>query len=89
MVSSVGIATGYGLDDRGSGIRFPAGTGNVFPFHRVQTGPGAHPTSYPIGTGFSFPGEKEVGREADLYPPSAEVKNAWRCTSAPQYVFME
>jgi hypothetical protein len=26
--SSVGIAVGYGLDDRGSRIRFPAGAGN-------------------------------------------------------------
>jgi hypothetical protein len=26
--SSVGIALGYGLDDRGSRVRFPAGAGN-------------------------------------------------------------
>jgi hypothetical protein len=29
--------------------------------HVVQTGSGAHPTSYPIGTGFSFPGGKAAG----------------------------
>jgi hypothetical protein len=51
--SSVGIATGYGLDDRGSGFRFLTGAGNFF-LHRVQTGSGAHPVSYPEGTG-DFP----------------------------------
>jgi hypothetical protein len=34
-------------------------------------------------------GLKRPGHEADHSPPSsAEVKNAWRYTSAPQYVFM-
>jgi hypothetical protein len=37
----------------------------------------------------SFPGGKAAGHEADHSPPcSAEVKNAWRYTSTPQYVFM-
>jgi hypothetical protein len=53
--SSVGIPTGYGLDDR---VRFPAGTGNLYLRHRVQTGFGAHPASYPVGIGGSFPGVK-------------------------------
>jgi len=40
----------------------------------VQTGPGAHPTSYKIGTG-SFPGVKRPGRGVDHpSPTSAEVK---------------
>jgi hypothetical protein len=35
-------------------------------------------------------GVKRPVREADHSPPSsAEVKNAWRYTSTPQYVFME
>ena len=40
----------------------------------VQTGPGAHPASYTMGTG-SFPGVKRPGRGVD-HPPtsSAEVK---------------
>jgi hypothetical protein len=29
--SSLGIALGYGLDDRGSGVRFPAGGWEFFP----------------------------------------------------------
>jgi hypothetical protein len=36
--SSVGIALGYGLDDRGSRVRFLAGAGN-FSHHHVQSPP--------------------------------------------------
>jgi hypothetical protein len=43
--SSVSIALGYGLDDRGSKIRFPAGAGNFSLHHHVQNGSGAHPPS--------------------------------------------
>jgi hypothetical protein len=56
--SSVGIALGYGLDDRGSRVRFPAGAGNFSLHHRVQNGSGAHPASYPMATRGSFPGGK-------------------------------
>jgi hypothetical protein len=59
--SSVGIALGYGLDDRDSRARFPAGAGNFSLDHRVQNGSGAHPTSYPMGTRGSFPGCKAGG----------------------------
>jgi hypothetical protein len=44
--SSVNIASGYELDDRMIGVRFPAGAGNFSLRHRVQTGPGAHPAFY-------------------------------------------
>jgi hypothetical protein len=52
--SSVGIALDYGLDDRG--VRFPAGAvaGNFSLHHRIQTGTGAQPSSYPMGTRGSF-----------------------------------
>jgi hypothetical protein len=43
---SVSIALGYGLDDRGSRVRFPAGAGNFSLHYRVQNGSGAHPASY-------------------------------------------
>jgi hypothetical protein len=59
--SSFDIALGYGLDDRGSRVRFPAGAGNFSLHHRLQNGSGAHPASYPMGTGGSFPGSKAVG----------------------------
>jgi hypothetical protein len=87
--SSVGIALGYGLDDQGSRVRYPAGAGNFSLHHRVQNGSGAHPASYTMGTRDSFPGVKRPGREADHSPPSsAEVKNAWSYISTPQYAFM-
>jgi hypothetical protein len=57
--SSVGIATGYGSDDRGSGFRFPGGGVENFSFlHRVQTDSRAHQASYPMDKGGSFPGGK-------------------------------
>jgi hypothetical protein len=59
--SSVGIALGYGLDDRGSRVRFPEGAGDFSLHHRVQNGSGAHPASYPMGMRGSFPGDKEAG----------------------------
>jgi hypothetical protein len=54
-----------------SRVRFPAGAGNSSLHHRVQTGSGAHPPSYPMGTMGSFPGVKRPGREADHSPPSS------------------
>jgi hypothetical protein len=60
-VSLVGIALGYGLDDRGSRVRFPVGAGNFSLRHGVQNGSGAHPASYSMGTGISFPGGKAAG----------------------------
>jgi hypothetical protein len=45
---AVGIASGYGLEDQGVGVRVPVGSG-------------AHPASYLIGTGGSFP----VGKAAE------------------------
>jgi hypothetical protein len=58
---TVGIALGYGLDDRGSRVRSPVGAGNSSLHHRVQNGAGAHPASYPMGTMGSFPGSKAAG----------------------------
>jgi hypothetical protein len=57
--SSVGTANRYGQDGRG--VRFPKGV-RVFPLlHSVRTDSGAHPASYPMGTGGSFPGDKPTG----------------------------
>jgi hypothetical protein len=83
--SSVGIALDYGLDDRGSRVRFPAGGGNFFLHHRVQNDSGAHPASYQWVSGAISWGGGLIYlpvREVDHSPPSsAEVKNAWRYTS--------
>jgi hypothetical protein len=87
--SSVGIALGYGLDNRGSRVRFPAGAGNFSLHHRIQNGSGAYPASYQWVPGALSLGIKRPGREADHSPPSsAEVKNAWSYNSTPKYVFM-
>jgi hypothetical protein len=43
------------------GVRFPAGAGNFSLRHRVQTGSGDHPASYPMGTGDSFRGSNAAG----------------------------
>jgi hypothetical protein len=60
--SAVAIATRYGLG--GPGDRIPVGGEFYAP---VQTGPGAHPVSYTMGTG-SFPGVKRPGRGVDHSP---------------------
>jgi hypothetical protein len=59
--SSVGIALGYGLDDRGSRARFPAEAGNFSLHHRVQNSSGFRPASSPMDTMGSFHGGKEAG----------------------------
>jgi hypothetical protein len=50
-----------GLRARWSGLRDPAEAGNFSLHHRVQTGSGAHPAPYPVGTRSSFPGDKAAG----------------------------
>jgi hypothetical protein len=62
--SSVGIATGYGLD--GAGIE--SQWGRDFPHLYTP----AHPASYTVGTG-SFSGVKRPGRGVDHPPPSSAV----------------
>jgi hypothetical protein len=59
--TSVGIALDYGLDVRGSSVRFSVEAGNFSLHHRVHNGSGAHPASYTMGTRGSFPGGKAAG----------------------------
>jgi hypothetical protein len=86
--SVVGIATGYGLDDRGVRVRVPVGS-RILLFHVTRTASRVNPISYKMGTGGSFPGVKRLGRASDHSPPtSAEVKKMWINTSTSPYVFM-
>jgi hypothetical protein len=63
-------------------VRFSAGAINCL--HNVHTGTGAHPTSYPMGTGALSPGVKWSWREFDHSSlPTAEVKNGGAITSLP------
>jgi hypothetical protein len=59
-----------------TGVRFPTVVRDFSLLDSVQTDFGAHPSSYPMGTGGFFPGVKRPGCEADHSPPSsAEIKN--------------
>jgi hypothetical protein len=44
-----------------SEVRVPPGAGNFSLHHRVHTGSGVYPASYPMGTRDSFPGGKAAG----------------------------
>jgi hypothetical protein len=82
-----GIVTGYGLDDRGVGVRVPVES-RIF---STSSRPVLRPTQPPIQwvPGALSSGVKRSGREVDHSPPtSAEVKNIWIYTSTPPYVFV-
>jgi len=53
--------------------------GNFSLCHYVQAGSGAHPASYPLGTG----GKAARHEAGHSHPYTVEVKNAWSCTSTP------
>jgi hypothetical protein len=79
--SSFGIVLGYGLDDRGSRVRFPEGAGNFF-FTTASrmalqfTQPSTQWVPGALSLGIKRPG---------LLPRSG---NAWSYNSTPQYAFM-
>jgi hypothetical protein len=82
--SSVGIATGYGLEGREVGVRVPVRS-------RIFFSPAIGPTQPPIQwvSEAVSSGIKRPGREADHSPPtSAEVKKTWIYTFTPPHVFM-
>jgi hypothetical protein len=61
-----GAGVVYGVSHYQSRFSFrwgsiPGEAGNFSLHHRVQNGPGAHPASYPMGTGGSFSGGKAAG----------------------------
>jgi len=69
-----------------TGIQFSAGTENFSLYHCIQTGSGAHPISYPVGTSGSCSGGgvKQLGHEADhSHLSGTEVKNARFYSSTP------
>jgi hypothetical protein len=86
--SAVGIATGYGMDDQGVGVRVPV-IERIFPSpHRADRfwGP---PSLLSNGYLSFFPGVKGPESEADNSPPtSAEAKKTRVYTSTPPNVFM-
>jgi hypothetical protein len=67
--SLVSRVSDYGLDDRGS---IHSRDKEIFPVASVQTSYGAHPASYPEGTGGPFPrDEARPGRDVDHSPQSS------------------
>jgi hypothetical protein len=85
VFSVVGTAFGYGLDDRGVGVRVPVGS-RFSLLHVVQTG--SRPTQPPIQwvPGALSPEVKRPGRETNqLSQTSTEVKKMWIYTSTPPY----
>jgi hypothetical protein len=86
--SAVLMVTGYGLGDRGIVVRVAVGQAFSL-FHVVQTGYGAHRTSYQMDTEDSFLGVKRPRPEADhSRSASAEVKKTWLYTFTLPYFFM-
>jgi hypothetical protein len=87
--STVGTATGYGLDGLGVEVRVLVGTGffsSPSRPDRFWCPPSLLTNEY---QGSLFPGVKRPRREAHHSPPtSAEVKNTWIYTSNTPYVFM-
>jgi hypothetical protein len=59
--SSVGIATGYGMDGRGLGVRLPAAARDFSLHHSVHAGTETRPDSYIMGTGSYFRRSKAAG----------------------------
>jgi hypothetical protein len=79
--SVFGIATIYGLDDRGVRVRIPV-VSSIFASPRRQP-----PVQWVPGA--LSPRIKRPGREADHLPPaSTEVNKIWIYTSTPPYAFM-
>jgi hypothetical protein len=72
--SSVSIVSDYGLEDRATGIRSPAGAKDFSSNLCIQTDSGANPASCTMGTEGPFPkGKARPGRDADHSPPFIAV----------------
>jgi hypothetical protein len=85
---SVGIATGYRLDDRGVGVQVPIRS-RIFSSPCRPDRLWGPPNLLSMIIGGSFHGVKRPRREADQSPPtSAEVKKTWIYKSTPPYAFM-
>jgi hypothetical protein len=66
-------------------LDFQHDRGVYFVLQNVQTGSGAHPAFYSMGTGHFFSsGVTRSGREADHLPSGAKIKNEQKFTSTPR-----
>jgi hypothetical protein len=99
-----GIAQRYSANLRAgwSGVRVPVEAGNFPLHHRIQTGSGAHPASYPMGTRGSFLGGKAAGactltthlhivprsRMRGAIPPLQYAFMAWCSVEAQEQLYL-
>jgi hypothetical protein len=85
--SSVSIVSGYGLDDQAIEVRSPPEARSFSCSFCVQTGSGAHPASFTMGTGDSLPGaEVRPGRDADHSPhlvPRSRMSKSYNSPPPP------
>jgi hypothetical protein len=71
---SLGITVTHHLDGQ---VSIPSKIKFISLLHRVKTGPGDYPASFPMGTGARFPADNAAGALSTYsVPSSAEVKNA-------------
>jgi hypothetical protein len=84
--SVVGRAIGYGLDDRGVGVRVPIAS--IIFSTSTRPALGSTQTSDQWVPGAPSLGVNRPGREAHYSPPtSIEVKKTWTYASTPPYAF--
>jgi hypothetical protein len=74
------------LDYRWFWVQFQVGSGNFYLLYSIQTGRGAHSTSYKIYTGITFFKLKRPLRKL-ISSASTDVKNAWSNASTSPLVF--
>jgi hypothetical protein len=79
----------FGLDDRGSRVRFP-GRGMMGILFTTASRTALGPTQLPIlwVPGALSLGVELLGSESDHSPPSSAEVKEWSYTSTPQYAFM-
>jgi hypothetical protein len=82
--------TGYGMDDRGVGVRVPVGS-KILSSPRLPDRLRGPPNLLSNGSaGLFFGGVKRLWREADHSNlSSAKVKKMWIYTTTPPYALME
>jgi hypothetical protein len=92
MVSRIAQSVQCLTTDWTNGVRSPTEAEDLSSNLCAQTGSGAHPASYTMGTGGSFPGGKaRAGRDADNSPPLvSRLRTSRSCTfSHPKCPYTE
>jgi hypothetical protein len=87
--SIVRIATSYGLNDRGVGVRVPLGS-RIFSSSRRPDRLWGPPNLLSVGYGGLLPGgQSNQGVKLTTPPASAEVKKMWIYTSTSPYKVLQ